>query len=113
MQHSGKYAALDIDATRITRNTDHGAAGFLLHTRWVILTKTPLNSRDSLAAYFLKGFSMKKQARKRGPVPPQSGRVRVTVNLSRALVPFVQSQAGKSLSAKIEGIIDRMSSLVE
>ncbi len=56
---------------------------------------------------------MKKQAKKRGPVPPQNGRVRVTVNLSRALVPFVQAQAGKSLSAKIEGIIDRMSLLVE
>ena len=50
---------------------------------------------------------MKKRTRKRGPVPPKGGRMRITVNLPRALVPFVRSLDGSSLSKKIVGLVER------
>lgn len=42
---------------------------------------------------------------KRGPVPPPGGRVRITVNLPRALLPVVIGLPGRSLSDKISGLI--------
>lgn len=50
---------------------------------------------------------MKKRRRKRGPIPPAGGRIRITVNLPRSLLPVLQSQVGGSLSSKIIGLIQR------
>lgn len=47
-----------------------------------------------------------KKWKKRGPVPPKGGRVRITVNLPRTLLPFVKALVGRSLSKKIVGLIE-------
>lgn len=45
--------------------------------------------------------------KKRGPKPPAGGRVRITVNLPRVLLPFTKAQKGRSLSTKVVGLIER------
>lgn len=49
---------------------------------------------------------MKKRPKKRGPVPPRGGRIRIMVNLPRALLPCVKRLTGSSLSSKIVGLIE-------
>lgn len=46
-----------------------------------------------------------KKRKKRGPVPPACGRIRITVNLPRSLLPFLKGLEGESLSKKIVGLI--------
>ena len=50
-----------------------------------------------------------RKTKKRGPVPPECGRTRITVNLSNDLVPVVDAMTGKSMSDKICGLISRLS----
>lgn len=54
-----------------------------------------------------------KKRKKRGPVPPACGRIRITVNLPRSLLPFLKGLEGDSLSKKISGLIHRQSVLME
>jgi hypothetical protein len=56
-----------------------------------------------------KSFQRCVMARKKkasGPVPPQGGRVRVTVNLPRKLLPFVETLTGRSLSDKFVYLVE-------
>ena len=54
----------------------------------------------------MEGLMKKRKAwKKRGPIPPAGGRVRITVNLPRALLPFVLGRDGVSVSTKIVGLI--------
>lgn len=47
-----------------------------------------------------------KKRKKRGPIGPVGGRVRITVNLPRALLPRLRAMEGRSLSTKIVGLIE-------
>ena len=48
--------------------------------------------------------------KKRGPVPPACGRVRITVNLPCDLLPVLDALNGRSQSAKIVDLIQRLGS---
>jgi hypothetical protein len=50
---------------------------------------------------------MKKFRKKRGPKPPDGGRIRITVNLPMKLMPPIRQQPGSSLSDRIVGIVQR------
>lgn len=49
--------------------------------------------------------------KRRGPVPPSGGRVRITINLPLALVPFVRCAFGRSQSEKIVNILNAVAQL--
>jgi hypothetical protein len=57
---------------------------------------------------------MKKQTlgrtKKRGPVPPPGGRVRITINLPHGLLKTVNALDGRSQSDKIVALIQSLAS---